>query len=133
METKAPAQGEVVVSVEMKGVNPYDVKTRSGRNGMTKNKFDKVIPKRDGAGVIEAVGSGVDSARIGQRVWIWNGQWQRPFGTAATHITLPSAQAVDLADDVSFEAAASFGIPALTASHAAFHGEHVQGPSLIPT
>ncbi len=55
---------------------------------------------------------------IGERVWIWNGQWKRPFGTAAEFIVLPSAQAVPLADGVGYAEGACFGIPALTAMQA---------------
>lgn len=131
MDTPAPAAGEVCVRIALSGVNPSDVKSRKGRPGMTHPPFEQVIPHSDGAGVIEAVGDGVDPARVGQRVWIWNGQWQRPFGTAATHITLPEAQAVALADDVSFETAASLGIPGLTASHAVFNGGDVAGQTLL--
>jgi NADPH2:quinone reductase len=78
----------------------------------------RVIPHSDGAGVIERVGLGVDASRIGERVWIWNGQWKRPFGTAATYTALPSEQAVQLPDSTPFEAGACLGIPALTAHRA---------------
>jgi NADPH2:quinone reductase len=77
-----------------------------------------IIPHSDGAGVIDAVGAGVDASRIGQRVWTWNAQWQRPCGTAAEFVCLPSAQAVVLPDDVSFQAGACMGIPGLTAMQA---------------
>ncbi len=131
LPTPPPGPGEVCVKIALSGVNPSDVKSRRGRPGMTHPPFDVVIPHSDGAGVIEAVGEGVDPARVGSRVWIWNGQWQRPYGTAATHITLPSAQAVDLADAVSFETAASLGIPGLTACHAVFNGGPVAGQTLL--
>ena len=131
MPTPAPAAGEVLVRLAVSGVNPSDVKSRRGRPGMTHPPFETVIPHSDGAGVIEAVGDGVDHARVGQRVWIWNGQWQRPFGTAATHIALPQAQAVPLPDDVSFDTAASLGIPGLTAAHAVFNGGDVAGRTLL--
>ena len=78
----------------------------------------RIIPHSDGAGVIERVGPGVDPSRVGERVWIWNGQWKRPFGTAATHIAVPSEQAVRLPDDTPFDAGACLGIPALTAHRA---------------
>jgi NADPH2:quinone reductase len=68
--------------------------------------------------VIDRVGAGVDPARVGERVWIWNGQWKRAFGTASTFIALPSEQAVRLPDEVPFEAGACLGIPALTAHRA---------------
>ena len=54
------------------------------------------------------------ASRLGQRVWIWNGQWRRPFGTAAQSIVLPAEQAVPLPADVSMEAGACLGIPAYT-------------------
>jgi NADPH2:quinone reductase len=81
--------------------------------------------------VIEAVGSGVSSDRLGTRVWIWNGQWQRPFGTASTHITLPSEQAVDLPGAVSLETGAVLGIPGLTAAEAVFGAGDVTGKTLL--
>jgi NADPH2:quinone reductase len=68
--------------------------------------------------VIDRVGDGVDPARLGERVWIWNGQWKRAFGTAATYIAVPSEQAVKLPDETSLEAGACLGIPALTAHRA---------------
>ena len=131
IDTPAPAAGEVRVKLALSGVNPSDVKSRRGRPGMTKPPFETVIPHSDGAGLIEAVGNGVDPSRIGQRVWIWNGQWQRAFGTAATHITLPADQAVPLPDTVSFETAASLGIPGLTACHAVFNGGDIKGQTLL--
>lgn len=106
--------GEVLVKLKTSGVNPSDVKSRAGRAP----SFDFVVPHSDGAGVIETVGDGVDGSRVGQRVWIWNGQWQRQYGTAADYIAIPDFQAVRLDDDVSYEIAACFGIPGLTAAHA---------------
>ncbi len=76
------------------GVNPSDVKSRAGLT--RKIAFPRVIPHSDGAGEIEAVGEGVSPARVGERVWVWNGQWRRAFGTAAQSIVLPAAQAVPL-------------------------------------
>ena len=111
VETPKPGPGEVRVRVRASGVNPSDVKSR----GLRKLVFPRVIPHSDGAGEIEAVGAGVPTSRVGQRVWIWNGQWQRPSGTAAEFIVLPDAQAVPLPGNVSFEAGACLGIPAMTA------------------
>jgi NADPH2:quinone reductase len=76
-----------------------------------------IIPHSDGAGDIDAVGSGVPN-RVGERVWIWNGQFQRPFGTAAEYITVPSRQAVRLPDNVDYAEGACLGIPAFTAVQA---------------
>lgn len=124
----APGAGEVRVSLAFSGVNPSDVKRRaSARPGIDEPAFEKQCPHSDGAGVIEAVGEGVDPARVGERVWIWNGHWQRTWGTAAEKITLPSVQAVPLPDNVSFETGAQLGIPGLTAAHCVLGGGIVKG------
>ena len=94
------------------GVNPSDVKSRAGLT--RKIAFPRVIPHSDGAGEIDAVGEGVSPTRVGERVWVWNGQWRRPFGTAAEWIVLPSEQAVALPANVTMEAGACLGIPAYT-------------------
>ncbi|WP_127114863.1 NADPH:quinone reductase [Shimia sediminis] len=128
----APAAGEVLVRVAFSGANPSDVKARAGtRPGVTKPAFPEIIPHSDGAGVIEAVGEGVDPTRVGARVWIWNGQWQRPFGTCAEYIALPSEQAVTLPDAVTLETGAVLGIPGLTAAQAVFGGGDVVGKTLL--
>jgi NADPH2:quinone reductase len=60
------------------------------------------------------VGEGVNPDRIGERVWVWNGRWQRPIGTAAQYVVLPELQAVELPAAVEFAGAACLGIPATT-------------------
>ena len=116
IETPKPGPGEVRIKLKTSGVNPSDVKSRAGTT--RKIMFPRVIPHSDGAGEIDTVGEGVAPSRVGERVWIWNGQWKRPFGTAAEYIVLPATQAVRLPDAISFEAGACLGIPALTAWHA---------------
>ena len=90
MADPAPGPGEVLVRVRASGINPSDVKLRAGARPGAVMAFPRVIPHSDGAGVIEAVGAGVDAARVGQRVWLWNAQWQRAFGTAAEYVALPA-------------------------------------------
>ncbi len=116
LETPHAGAGEVRVKLMASGVNPSDVKSRLGTT--RKIAYPRVIPHSDGAGVIDEVGTGVSKSRIGERVWIWNGQWKRPFGTAAEFIVLPGGQAVPMSEKVSFEAGACLGIPAMTAAHA---------------
>jgi NADPH2:quinone reductase len=111
--TPEPGPGEVRVRIKVSGVNPSDVKSRRG-SGRAPG-FPLTIPHSDGAGIIDAVGTGVDPTRIGERVWLWNGQWRRPFGTAAEYASLPAGQAVPLPAAVSFEVGACLGIPLLTA------------------
>ncbi len=122
--------GEVLVRLRTSGCNPSDVKLRAGARPMG---FERIIPHSDGAGVIEDVGAGVDPGRIGQRVWLWNGQWQRPFGTCAELMALPASQAVVLPDGVGFAGGACLGIPAMTAYHCVFGDGPVAGKTILVT
>ena len=113
--TPEPGPGEVRVHLNTSGANPSDWKSRSGRTAPMSAPL--IIPHSDGAGDIDRVGPGVAN-RVGERVWIWNGQWRRSHGTAAEYIVLPSTQAVPLPANIGYAEGACFGIPALTALQA---------------
>ena len=127
--TPTPGKGEVRVKLLTSGVNPSDVKSRKSRP----IHDPLIIPHSDGAGIIDAVGTGVSPSKVGQRVWVWNGQWQRPAGTAAQYITLPEQQAVALPDHIDNAAAACFGIPALTAIQAVHLAGDVHQKTVLVT
>ena len=132
IETPSAAAGEVRVKLSTSGVNPSDVKSRAGVRNKTL-PFPLIVPHSDGAGVIDQVGGGVDPARIGERVWVWNAAWQRPMGTAAQYVVLPAQQAVTLPDAIDFAAGACLGIPALTAYHAVAMSGGVNGKTVLVT
>ncbi len=125
-----PGPGELRVRLLWSGVNPSDVKSRAGLRSSVL-PFARITPHSDGMGVVDAVGEGVTPERIGQRVWIWNGAWGRPNGTAAQYIVVPQAQAVALPEGVPDEAGACFGIPALTALHAVLASGGVRGKRVL--
>lgn len=125
-----PGAGEVRVRLYASAVNPSDVKARAGNR---KVLWDRVIPDSDGAGVIDAVGADVDAARVGQRVWIYNGQWERPHGTSAQYIALPAALAVPLAENLTWEQGACLGIPVMTAHRCLFAEGSVAGKTILVT
>jgi len=130
--TPDPGEGEVLVRLKSSGINPSDVKVRAGsRPGVTKPPFAKIIPHSDGAGIIEAVGEGCSRSRIGDPVWIYNGQWQRAFGTASEYIVVPENQVVALPENVSFEIGAVLGIPATTACYAVLKLGPLMGKSVL--
>ena len=129
IQTPRAGPGEVRVRLAASGVNPSDVKSRQGST--RKIAFPRVIPHSDGAGVIDEVGDGVSKSRIGERVWVWNGQWRRAFGTAAEFIVVPTTQAVALPSNVSFEAGACLGIPAMTAIHAVILAKATKDTTLL--
>jgi len=124
--------GEVLVRLATSGVNPSDVKKRAGS---APDLLDEgyVIPHSDGAGVIEAVGEWVDPARVGQRVWVYQAQWERRFGTAAEFLAIDQARAVALPANASFEEAACIGVPVMTAHRCVFADGPVDGQTLVVT
>ena len=131
IETPEPARGEVRVRLYASGVNPSDSKNRLGFRGPM--KFPRVVPHSDGAGEIDRVGPEVDPSRAGQRVWVFNGQWKRPMGTAAEYIVLPAEQAVPLPSGMDFAQGACVGIPGMTAHRCLFADGPVHGKTLLVT
>ncbi|GAA4613122.1 NADPH:quinone reductase [Saccharopolyspora hordei] len=125
-----PGPGEVRVQVAVSGVNPGDTKKRRGWLGSSM-PFPLVIPHSDAAGVIDAVGDGVDEGRIGERVWVYGAQSYRAFGTAAQFTAVPEYMAVPLPDHVSDDLGASVGIPGITAHRAVFVDGPVDGAVVL--
>ncbi|GAA4305770.1 NADPH:quinone reductase [Klenkia terrae] len=110
LPTPEPGPGEVRVRLAYSGVNPTDWKSRStadpGDSGKT--------PDQDGSGTVDAVGTGLDGGRVGERVWVWEAAWQRATGTAAEYTVVPTHQAVPLGEH-GFDLGAALGIPFMTA------------------
>jgi len=129
VERPAPGPGEVLVKVALSGINPTDWKSRSGSTPRPIDGFQ--IPHHDGAGVIEAVGDGVDPGRVGQRVWLWLAAAGRRWGTAAEWSVVPQDQAVPLPDGASLELGASLGVPAMTAHWCVFADGPVTGKTVL--
>jgi NADPH2:quinone reductase len=125
-----PTTGEVRVRVRYSGVNPGDTKKRRGWLGSSM-PYPLVVPHSDAAGVIDAVGPGVDQARVGRRVWVNGAQSYRPFGTAAEYTVVPDASAVNLPDSVPDEVGTCLGIPGITAHRAVFGDGPVTGATVL--
>ena len=132
VDTPTAAPGEVLVRLHSSGVNPSDTKKRAGS---FPNLLDGgyVIPNSDGAGVIAAVGAGVAADRVGERVWVYQAQFARRFGTAAEYVALDATRAVALPDNASFDIGACLGIPAMTAHRCVFADGDVAGQSMVVT
>ncbi len=129
VERPEPGPGEVRVLVQVSAVNPTDYKSRSGATPRPIDGFQ--IPHQDGAGVIDAVGEGVDPARVGQRVWVWFAAAGRRWGTAAEWTVVPGHQAVPLPEGGSLELGASLGVPAMTAHRCLFADGPVAGQTVL--
>jgi NADPH2:quinone reductase len=126
--TPGPGVGEVRVRLQVAAVNPTDWKSRAHAAPMD---FDVQVPGQDGAGVIEAVGPGVDIGRIGERVWVYHAAFQRQYGTAAQFTVVPARQAVPVPDGIGIDQAAALGIPYLTAYGCLFADGPLDGQTVL--
>jgi NADPH:quinone reductase len=124
-----PGPGEVRVRIEASGVNPTDWKSRAGATPRPIDEFQ--VPHHDGAGVIDAVGEGVDPDRVGQRVWVWLAAAGQRWGTAAQWSVVRQEQASPLPDRASGELGASLGVPAITAHRCLFADGPVEGKTVL--
>ena len=128
-----PKEKEVLVRLYASGVNPSDVKKRAGLQPAGLDQAGFVIPHSDGAGIIEAVGKGVDSARVGQRVWVYQAQYGRHLGTAAEYVCVPDVMAPLLPEEADFKIGACIGIPMMTAHRCVFSDGNVDGKTVLVT
>jgi NADPH:quinone reductase len=131
MPDPTPGPGEVRVRIVTSGVNPSDWKRRQGLT--RRMEFPRVIPHQDGAGVIDRVGPGVPASRLGERVWLYQAQIGRPFGTAAEYTVQPAAHAVQLPPNTRFAEGAGLGVPAMTAHRCVFADGPVTGKTVLVT
>jgi NADPH2:quinone reductase len=114
LELPEPGPGEVRVRIVTSGINPTDWRTRAGHTNRVPDGFQ--VPHQDGAGVVDAVGSGVARVTVGQRVWLYLAAFGNRFGTAAEYSVVPAERAAPLPDNASFELGGCLGVPALTAA-----------------
>jgi NADPH2:quinone reductase len=127
-----PGPGEVLVRLRTSGVNPSDVKKRAGSSPTLLDQ-GLVIPNSDGAGVIAAVGEDVPQSRVGERVWIYQAQHGRRFGTAAEYVAIDARLAAPLPDEAGFEVGACLGIPVMSAHRCVFADGPVDGQTVLVT
>lgn len=126
-----PAAGEVLVEVKVSAVNPTDIKRRT--TGRELDRFDRIIPNNDGAGIVVAVGGGVSTERVGDQVWLFGAQAGRPNGTAGTMVAIPSDLAIELPKSASFADGACIGVPAVTAWQGVLGDGPVAGKTVLVT
>ena len=130
LDTPVAGPGEVLVRLHTSGINPSDIKRRSGWLKLGED-FPRIIPQNDGGGVIESVGEGVSPGRIGERVWSFSPMKEVAHGTAAQYIALPENQVLHLPDAMSFAEGACLGVPLFTAYNAVFRDGPVDGQTML--
>ena len=132
MPTPEAGSGEVRIKLEASGVNPSDTYRRAGTTDPM--EYARVIANSDGAGIVDQIGSGAKRFKVGDRVWLYNGQRNgRAFGTAAEYIALDENLVMPLPDNVSFAAGATLGVPGMTAWICLFHAGFIDGQTVLVT
>jgi len=110
LPTPKPGDGQALVRIEAAGVNFIDVYQRTG---LYKNPLPYGLGL-EGAGVVEAVGGGVTTVRVGDRV-----AWTGIPGSYATHNVVPADKLVTLPAGVDARAGASAMLQGMTAHYLA--------------
>ena len=130
MDDPHPGPGEVRIRVTHSGINPGDVKKRSGIYDGTM-PYPRIIPHTDGAGVVDEVGPDLPGKWRNKPVWCSYAQTYRPFGTAAEFTTVPAAHVAELPDGFDPAQAACLGIPGITGHRAIFADGPVKGQTVL--
>ena len=129
LPTPRAGPGEVLIEVRASGINPHDVKKRSG--WIAHEAGFPVIPHFDGAGIIADVGDGVSARRRGERVWISRADRLACDGTAAERVALPAALARALPETMDFGEGACIAVPAVTAHRALLRDGPITGKTVL--
>lgn len=111
LDDPSPLAGEVLVEVKAAGVNFPDVLLSYGKYQF--KPPTPFIPGGEAAGIVRAVGSGVESVKPGDRV-----AFTGIHGSFAELVTTPEVTCVRIPDEVSFDVAAATLLTYLTTFHA---------------
>jgi NADPH2:quinone reductase len=107
----APADGEILVRVLAAGLNPGEASIREGK---LHERLPATFPSGEGtdfAGIVVALGAGVDSFTVGAEVI----GWSEKRSSQASFVVVPATQAVLKPASVEWPVAGSFFVAAVTA------------------
>ena len=125
MPIPKPAAGEVLVRIHAAGVNPYDTYMRAGT--YARKPALPYTPGSDGAGIVEAVGHGVEKVKRGDRVYTA----QTLSGAYAEYALARQEQVHALAAKVNFTQGAGLWVPYGTAYHALYHAARAHASETV--
>jgi NADPH2:quinone reductase len=124
VEMPQPGAGQVRVRLHAAGVNPVDTYVRSGKYPLPPMPF---TPGIDGAGEIEALGEGVTSWNIGDRVYLG----LKSSGSYAEYAVASADAVYSLPEQVPFAQGAALGVPYVTAYCALHFKAHLQPEQVV--
>jgi NADPH:quinone reductase len=120
-----PAAGQILVRVHAAGVNPYDTYMRNGTYAIKPPL--PYTPGSDGAGTVEAVGSGIAKVKPGDRVYVA----KTVTGAYAEYTIALESQVHRLPEKVSFTQGAGVWVPYGTAYHALYHSAQAHASETV--
>jgi NADPH:quinone reductase-like Zn-dependent oxidoreductase len=126
-----PQPGEVLVRVAAVGVNPADWKACAGHLPFLPESFLPLAPGFDGTGTVVALGEGVDSLALGDRVAFMSSIPLGRGGTWSSHAICAAAFAVRLPDSLSFAAAATIPVAGISPREALDQGGLAAGETVL--
>ena len=122
--------GQLLIGLKATGVNPVDTYIRNGQYASLPPL--PYTPGSDAAGAVEAVGSGVQEFKPGDRVYICGTVTGRAYGSYAQQALCTIDQVHPLPSHISFAEGAGVGVPYVTAWRALFDkGRGVPGETVL--
>ncbi|AET94318.1 Alcohol dehydrogenase zinc-binding domain protein (plasmid) [Burkholderia sp. YI23] len=108
-----PGPGEVLVRIAASGLNPLDMKIRAGEAAHAKHPLPLVLGI-DMAGIVEAVGAGVDAFKPGDAVYGMTGGVGGIQGTLAQYAAVDAALLAHKPANLSMRSAAALPLAFIT-------------------
>lgn len=106
--TPEPKTGEVRIKLAASGLNFIDIYHRSGAYAIP----TPLIPGQEGAGVVDVVGEGVTTVKVGDRV-----AYPLQIGSYAEYIVVPAERTVPVPDAIDLNTAAATMLQGMTAHY----------------
>ena len=125
-----PGPGEVRIRLHAAGINPADTYIRSGTYAFFKPKLPWT-PGFDGAGIVDAAGTGDIRVKPGDRVFVAALLARRNTGTYAEMLVCDAEAVHPLPESMSFAQGAAIGVPSITAYRALFQRAHLQPGEIV--
>lgn len=121
--------GQVLVRVHAAGVNPVDTYIRNGAYARLPDL--PYTPGWDGAGVVEAIGTGVSRFVSGDRVYFSGTAAGRGMGACAELACCAEVNVHSLPPALDYAQGAAIGVPYATAHRALFHRAHLRAGEVV--
>jgi NADPH:quinone reductase-like Zn-dependent oxidoreductase len=124
IDKPVPGEGQVLVAISASGVNPLDVKIKSGQAAHAKPVLPAVLGI-DMAGVVEAVGKGVTGFKVGDEVYGMTGGIAGVQGTLAQYAAVDADLIAPKPSNLTMQEAAALPLIFITAWEAIVDRAHV--------